>query len=49
MLNFFMKGSGEKSIGRVFMTRVHMKRAEADRTGKRERLDKRLEGQPMKY
>ena len=29
------------------MTRVHMKTTEADETGKRERMGKRLEGQPM--
>ena len=29
------------------MTRVHMKTTEADETGKRKRMGKRLEGQPM--
>ena len=47
MLNLSMKVSREKSVGRVFMTRVHMKRTETDETGKRERMGKRLEGQPM--
>ena len=49
MLNLSMKVSREKSVGRVFMTRVHMKRTETDETGKRERMGKRLEGRSEEH